>query len=184
MSIISLEKDKIDVKKAQNDKNYFAAIYDRYYTRIFLYIKKKVNDKELSEDLASVTFEKALKNLDYFKWQGISFASWLFRIARNTVFDYFRSAKNRRVVNIIDESTIESKNKEDFEISLIRDETELKLYESISKLSVNDQYLVYYKYFERMSIDEISDKLNISKSNAATRLYRVREKIKKLLNKP
>ena len=51
-----------------------------------------VGDDELVKDLTQDTFIKAMQNLDQF--QGLaSEKTWLMKIARNSVYDYFRRKK-------------------------------------------------------------------------------------------
>jgi len=48
-------------------------------------------------------FLKALQSISSFKWRGISFSAWLFRIAHNQVVDYLRK-KAKRVTAPLDDS--------------------------------------------------------------------------------
>jgi RNA polymerase sigma-70 factor (ECF subfamily) len=62
----------------------FDKIYLFYAEKIKNYFRPRVsNDEFIAEDLTSQTFEKAIKNIQTFKWQGVSFSSWLYKIANN-----------------------------------------------------------------------------------------------------
>jgi len=52
-------------------------------------------------------FLNALQSLPSFKWRGISFSAWLFRIAHNQVVDYFRK-KTKQATALLDESLVSS----------------------------------------------------------------------------
>lgn len=70
----------------------FAELYDLYARRIYAFIAARVSHRPTAEDLTSVVFLKALEHLETFR-RG-SFSAWLFRIARNSVIDHYRTAKN------------------------------------------------------------------------------------------
>lgn len=176
-----LEQERQLVIKAKRNKKDFAELYSKYSLKIERFINKKVNNEALAADLTSRVFEKALKNLDSFKWQGVSFGSWLYRIARNTVYDYFRTSKSNRKESL-EEELIENKDSgHEVEDSILRDQRELKLYEVIGDLSEKDQFLIYYKYFEDLDNRTIGEKLDMSEQNVATKLHRIRKKMSKEL---
>lgn len=177
-----LEQERLLVLKAKRNKKDFADLYSKYSVKIERFINKKVNDQALAADLTSRVFEKALKNLDSFKWQGVSFGSWLYRIARNTVYDYFRTSKSNRKETLEEELIENTASGTDVEDSILRDQREVKLYEVIGSLSEKDQYLLYYKYFEELDNRSIAGKLDMSEQNVATKLHRIRKKMGKELS--
>ncbi len=118
-----------------------------------------------------------------FQWQGIAISAWVFRIARNHLIDYYRKQnkyKNDKsldeIINIV-ESTLPNA---DFEMQ--RDEEDILLYNAIKEVDEEDQYLVYYKFFEEMSNSEIADLTGMTETNIGTRLHRIRKKLAKIIN--
>ncbi len=61
-----------------------------------------------AEDMAQQVFINALQSISSFKWKGVPFSAWLFRIAHNQVVDYFRSKKRTAVP--LDESLASNDN--------------------------------------------------------------------------
>ncbi len=72
----------------------FAVLYDRYADKIYKFIYYKTSHRETAEDLTSQTFFKALEAIGSFNSSRGKFSSWLYRIARNLVIDYYRTKKN------------------------------------------------------------------------------------------
>ena len=68
----------------------FGKLYDQHVKKIYEFIYFKTHHKETAEDLTSVTFMKALSNIESFDEKKASFKTWLYRIARNTVIDHYR----------------------------------------------------------------------------------------------
>lgn len=73
------------------ERERFAELYDAYADRIYAFVYARVSHRETAEDLTSTVFMKALDKVESFK--GGSFSAWLYRIARNTVIDHYRTNK-------------------------------------------------------------------------------------------
>jgi RNA polymerase sigma-70 factor (ECF subfamily) len=84
------------VGRAQaGDPEAFGLIYDRYFATVFRFIYFRVGNQQLTEDLVSETFLRALKRIGSFTWRGSDFGAWLVTIARNLVADHYKSARRR-----------------------------------------------------------------------------------------
>jgi len=96
------------VRRAQQrDQEAFAQLYEENFDKIYRYIVLKIGNKTEAEDMTQQVFLNALKSISSFKWKGIPFSAWLFRIARNQVVDYLRK-KTRRTVTPLEEPMVAS----------------------------------------------------------------------------
>ncbi len=160
----------------------FDEIYKRYYKPVYEFTLKRVTDTAVAEDLTSMVFEKIMKSFDKFQWQGITISAWIFKIARNNIIDYYRkSNKYKKNIPIEDVVFYLESDEKDAISTLIADEDNVALYNAIREFEEKDQYLIYYKYFEEKSNKEIAKIMNMTQSNIATRLHRIRKRIKDLL---
>ena len=57
------------IERAKVDNRYFEPIYKKYYERIFRLVLSRVQDVEISQDLTSNAFCKAMVNLEKYKDQ-------------------------------------------------------------------------------------------------------------------
>lgn len=82
------------VLRAQDgDTDAFGKIYDAYLTPIYRYVVFRF-PQDLAEDLVADIFVKAWEKLYTYKARtGIPFSAWLFRIARHSLIDAYRSAR-------------------------------------------------------------------------------------------
>lgn len=80
-------------RAVSGDPDAFAALYDFYVEQIYRFVLFRVGDKQTAEDLTSQVFLKAWDNLSSYQIRGLPFKAWLFRIARNSVIDYYRTYK-------------------------------------------------------------------------------------------
>ncbi len=91
------------VERAQVDADAFSELYELYFQKIYAYVSWRIGNESDAEDVVSDIFMKALVQLKTFKAkEGASFSSWLYRIAHNTVIDFYRKSKKRITVDIED----------------------------------------------------------------------------------
>ncbi len=95
------------------DTKSLAALYEQFYDRIFRYLSFKTGNVIDAEDLCEDVFLRMLESITDFKWKGVPFSSWLFRIAHNLVVDYFRRKGRQKQKPLEDaERTIDSASKD------------------------------------------------------------------------
>lgn len=179
---LTKKQQKVIFSKGKISKKDFDTLYEIYYKKVYDFTLKRVSDTHVAEDLTSSIFEKIVKSIDDFQWQGITVSAWIFRIARNRIIDYYRkNNKYKGNVSLDDVSNfIESKGQSTMEI-MIDGEVQVKLYNAIREFKDDDQYLIYYKYFEGLNNKKIAKMMNMSETNIGTRLHRIRKKLKKYL---
>lgn len=83
------------VLKAQNgDQDSFAVLFDIWFDRVYRYTAYRV-DADECEDLVSEIFLKLVQYLpQYQSRSGIGFGAWLFKMAHNTIIDWYRKKKD------------------------------------------------------------------------------------------
>jgi len=176
------QEQKFLFAKEQLTKSDFAKLYQIYQKKVYEFVYKRTNNKEIAEDLTSEIFEKILKTIADFQWQGITVSAWIFRIARNHIIDYYRKSnkfKNDRSYEDI--ANILVSTAKDIEYQLEGAEEEVVLYNALKELSEQEQFLIYYKFFEEMSNKEIAQLTKITESNIGTKLHRIRKKLAKII---
>ena len=180
MSIISLpqEIEKKIIENSRNDKKHFGQIYKHYKDHIYKFFYYRVNDKVISDDLTSIVFEKALKGLDNFQWQGVSFSAWLYRIARNQLIDYYRKTDKRNATTNVEHlNSFESKEKtpeEKMEEMFAED----LLYQVLKQLPSREREIIYYKFFDGYTNRLIAEITGLSETNVGTIVYRTLRKLR------
>jgi RNA polymerase sigma-70 factor (ECF subfamily) len=84
------------VRRAQKgDAPSFGTLYERYFDKVYSYLSFKLGSPTDAEDVAEQVFLKALESLGSYKWTGVPFQAWLFRIAHNMMVDTLRRRSRR-----------------------------------------------------------------------------------------
>jgi RNA polymerase sigma-70 factor (ECF subfamily) len=134
-------------------------LINRYLKPIYNFIFRLTNDQEEAEDLTIETFLKMWKNLRRFNLKK-NFRGWLFTVAKNTTFDFFRKKKEYsfKDLSFFDENFEE---KIPSEVSLeeeINQNYNLKiLEEEIRKLPLHYRVVLFLRYNDHLSLPEISE---------------------------
>ena len=171
-----LNQEKALIEAAKKNPARFAPLYDIYYQQIFLFVFKKVKEEELTADIVSKVFLKALLNIGKYKHMGFPFSSWLYRIASNEVNMHFREAKKNQQVEIMEKDVIVLM--EEMQESSDEDQQAFMI-QALNSLPLNIIELIELRFFEKMSFKEIGGIYEISEGNAKIRVYRALDKLKK-----
>jgi len=151
------EKELIEA--AQQDPSRFAELYELHCERVYAYIVRRVHERSAAEELTSHVFHQALANLGKFKWRGAPFATWLFRIAANSIAD--RAQRQLRETGrdlSIQHAGLASGREPDFE----KVEILARVYKLVDALPWDQRYVIRLRFAEEKSIREIAQQLSRS----------------------
>jgi RNA polymerase sigma-70 factor (ECF subfamily) len=190
ISETELADERSIIERAKKDPEAFGILFEKHYPAIFGYVLRRVEDWNASRDITSEVFLKALKSLWRYRWQGIPFSSWLYRIATNEVRMYFR--KGRRPIvsldQLMEEIGFEPIDPQTLDAERVEAERKLREYDDFlsirSKmlaLPIKYQDVIMLRYFERKSVKEIAEILNKKEGTVKSLLSRGIRKLKNLL---
>jgi RNA polymerase sigma-70 factor (ECF subfamily) len=177
------EKDILDeyeiIKKAIEKPEVFGVLYEKYYKQIFLFVLRRIDDKTTTTDLVSQVFLKAMLNLEKYKFKGLPFSAWLYRIATNQINEFYRGSQFQRVISVED-----AEMNHVFKEALIDDTDKIDLISKLlEELDEDEIQVLELRFFEDRPFKEVAFILEISESNAKVRTYRILEKLKKVATK-
>lgn len=157
------------------EQKLIAKLYEQYVDKIYKFIYFKTHHKETAEDLTSQTFFKALEKIgDYDSKKG-QFSSWLYRIAQNTVVDYYRSRKE--TVDISDVWDLTAKG------DIVRDSEFREQLEKIAKylaeFSGEQREIIVMRVWDELSYKEIAEIVGKNESNCKMIFSRAINKLRK-----
>lgn len=173
--LVTDKTDKSDINVADFEK-----IYRDYLAYVFRYIYFRLNDRELSEELTSLVFEKAITHFNTYKKDLAAPQTWLISIARNTVTDYFRKSSRRSTVPLDDALSIESRDPSPQDRVESNEELE-RLRFCFAGLNSREQDIVSLKFSWELNNRKIASVVNLSENNVGTILYRAICKLRKCI---
>jgi RNA polymerase sigma-70 factor (ECF subfamily) len=163
-----------EIERARENPRAFSVLYKRYYRDIFVFVYRRLSDKEDTQDIVSVVFTKAMMNLANYQFKGLPFSSWLFRIASNEVSLFFRNASKVRSISI------ETSGVQRLAVEMESQKIDTYVLAPIlQKLDGEEVELIEMRYFEELSMREIGEVLNLTENNVKVKVFRLLEKIRK-----
>ena len=155
----------------------FGKLYEAFSPRVKKFFLKRLGDEEIAQDLTSQVFKKALGGLGSFRWQGVPFSAWLFRISRNLFFDHLRSGKNKHRITIEELPHLKGNFPTQFEELEQTRENEL-LDRALIQLPPREREIIYLKFYEGLTNRAIAKITKLSETNIGTILYRTLRKLR------
>lgn len=176
-----MNEEELIYKAQQGDGEAYGALYDLHFTKIYRFIFLKVRQKHDAEDLSHQVFLSAWKNIGNFSFQGFPFSSWLYRIARNAVIDFYRTSKDHVDIEVVSEDKLGFS--EDLEKGL---ETALAIEEVASvlqELTEDEQNVIIMKFVNELSNKEIAEALKKTEGAIRVIQHRALKQLRERLEK-
>jgi len=172
------EKELLFLLK-QSHEVAFEKIYKLYSPRLFGNIYKMVKSESTAKEILQEVFIKVWNNRTGIDPER-SFRSYLFRIAENKVYDFFRNAsRDKKMQSRI--LVIATKHYDHIEELLLRKEDNAVLHKAINSLSSQRQHVFRLCKLEGKSYAEVSRELGISVSTISDHIVKATKTIRKYL---
>ena len=149
-------------------------IWREHHDQLLSFIRKRIKDDDLAEDILQDVFVKILLKIDTLKDQS-KLKSWIYQLTRNAIYDHYRSSRASE-----DIEKINSDADTDSLSQAMQEATGWIGYYVHALPETYREALVLYE-LEGMSQKEIAEKLNLSYVNTRTRIQRGRQILKKNL---
>jgi RNA polymerase sigma-70 factor (ECF subfamily) len=147
------------IHRALKNPNDYGLIVERYEQQLLRFIKSlsQLSSAD-AEDLAQQVFLKAYDHLNDFD-QKLKLSTWLFRIARNQVIDFWRRKKVRPQEYSLDEARDNGKEAsvDNFSDELDKKFTSQRVQKLLKLLQPEYREVLYLYYYEDRNYDEIAD---------------------------
>jgi RNA polymerase sigma-70 factor (ECF subfamily) len=177
-------------KLARNgDRRAFSELVDLYKDKIFHLAYRMLYNVEEAEDVVQETFLRVYSNLHRFD-ENQKFSTWIYRIGTNLCIDRLR---RRKQTYSLDAEVSESEGADWYSMlpsdertpegELILSETQEQVRKAIDALPEKYKSAVILRYLHDMSLQEISEILNIPVTTVKTRVHRGREYLRERLEK-
>ena len=154
-------------------------IFDTYYKAIYRFVYFRVGHQADTEDVVASTFEKAIKAYYKKPIPTDELKPWLYRIALNTITDYYRRQQHRHTIDI---DTVDlPANVTDLGEALDQKER-LQLIDMVLKqLPDRQQELMLLRYESELTNKEIAVATGITEKAVASQLSKAIKAIQHLI---
>jgi len=164
------------------NKHNYKLLVDRYKAKAFSLLFRMLKNKEEAEEVLQDSFIKAYFALPDFKYES-KFSTWFYKIVYNSCLSHLSKLKRRQELEYISIDYENEFGKQDENILVNLEKTNLQLYQYIDMLPIKYSLILILFYIDELSINEISTTLNLSVSNTKVHLHRARTLLKNILEK-
>ena len=166
-----------------NSRALFAELYERFsklvYNRCYTFSK----NKQEAEDLMHDVFVRLFFKLKTFKGAS-KFSTWLYSFTYNFCVNYVKRdnyKKNEKVtISVGHAKNLNKDTKHHLTFLELKSE---KLTKALTLITDSEKLILLMKYEKDMSINDISESLDIGDSAVKMRFKRTKEKVMKIYNK-
>lgn len=180
-----VERAKVGCQQA------FTQLMERHQSSIYHLMLRMTKDREDAHDLTLEAFGKAFTRLHSYV-PHFAFSTWLYKIAVNNCIDFVR--KKRLNTLSIDEP-LDNESEQDFtntlrsytlnpEEAVIRQQRIHLMRCLLNQLSDKYRTMIELRYFQELSYEEIASELDIPLGTVKAQLFRAKELLSDLLQRP
>ena len=173
---------------AEQNQAAYIVLYTRYNVGVRSHISRYVAQKEDIEDICLESFQKAFSQIESYNPE-YKFSTWLYRIARNTAFDYL-SKHMREITNMpttsINEEIAELKElpatMHNPEEDIINQQEYDKWLTNIEKLKDDYRTVAKMNLIDNFGYKEIADALEMPLNTVKTKIRRAKAILLKMMD--
>ena len=167
--ILALDAGGTDVETV------FVRLFRDYYGDIHAYLCRLVDEAHVAEDLAQDSFVKAYRALERLP-AGANRRAWLYRIATNTALDHLRRRRLISWLPLLDDARHPAARTSFQDASL----ESVTVQRTLARLAPRYRVPLVLYACQGLSTAEIATVLKTSQAAVKTRLFRAREKFRRL----
>lgn len=171
---------RLALNMQRGDKEAAEKLYSELVGKTFGFCVSRVRHRHQAEDLTQEIFLKVVDGIQTFDPKLGVFSVWFWQLARNTLTDHYRRAKDISFSDV-SETRIEMAFVDNPETRVEESLERRRLNEFLKSLPEEDQELFRLHYLADLSYREISKILNKSEGSLRVSVSRLKEKIRKHL---
>lgn len=171
----------------KGDQGAFAELVDLYKDKLFHLGYRMLSNRHEAEDVVQETFLRVYKNWSRYDDKQ-KFSTWIYRIATNLCIDRLRKRKPNYYLDAemndqegMDGYTLIPGDDKTPETEYLLSETQQMIHQAIAGLPAKYKSVIVLRYLQEMSLQEISDVLDMPVTTVKTRVHRGREFLRKKL---
>ena len=133
------------------DSQSIGAVYDKYFREVYRYIRYRVNDDSIAEDIASDVFVRLLEAVQKRQGPQTNLKGWLIATASNTVNDHLRR-RYRRPTEALSETMPDMNTNVHAEVDLRERNRDVQT--AYAQLTSEQQHVLALRFGQGYSLEE------------------------------
>ncbi|MBL8120583.1 MAG: sigma-70 family RNA polymerase sigma factor [Anaerolineae bacterium] len=168
------------VDAARNNQEALHTIYERYFPPVYQFIRLRINDREQARDLAADVFLDLFVALRSSRAPNISLRAWLFRVARNKLYDHY--GKSRQFPTETLEEWVPASTEDDPESEFFHAIRVDRVRHAMQMLAAEQQEVLILRFGQGLSLQETADLMDRSVSAIKSLQFRAVDTLRSIMN--
>ncbi len=169
------EEDRLLAQARRGSRQAVGEIYEQYFDAVYQFVRWRVSDPGQAEDLTSEVFIKLLAALQGPNAPHHSLRGWLFRVARNVLYDHYR------LPDMTDELDELLPAPDDAESFLIERTDAERVREALHALAADQQEVLILRFGQMMSLEDTADSMGRSVSAIKSLQFRAIQTLRRAM---
>ncbi|MDQ7026202.1 MAG: sigma-70 family RNA polymerase sigma factor [Anaerolineae bacterium] len=161
----------------RDDKSAVAQIYQEYVESIYQFVRLRVGDAQIAEDITSTVFMTLIDDFAKGKGPRSSLRGWLFQVARHKIYDTYGQQPTLPLETIDQLESFTGNPEVELGQTLTRD----ALRALIQQLSPDQQEILLLRFDQQLSLQETADIMNKNVNTVKTLQLRAVQRLRKLI---
>lgn len=178
----SLTDDALIAMAIEGQQHAYAQLVERYEHYVYTLAIRMVKNSEEAAEVAQDSFLRAFRYLPDFRGDA-RFSTWLYRIVHSVALNRLRK-KSPEWHSLDDPSKpvhLPDAWQADAAHQLEQQEKHTAVHQAIERLPPDDAAIITLFYLYENSLDEICSIMELTMTNAKTKLFRARQRLKTIL---
>ena len=161
------------------DAEHFLTFYQDNLGLVYSYVFSKVGNPQESEDLTSQVFLKVVRGLDL-KRNPLSLRTWLLRVARTTIADYWRIHYRGTTRSLDDLLEADWQGRVDAGAALVKSSAAELVQEILQALPAREREVLTSRFLLDLSVRETAVRMGLTEANTKVLQYRALQRAARL----
>jgi RNA polymerase sigma-70 factor (ECF subfamily) len=150
----SIDEAVLVSRLASFEPDAWRIIFESYFVSIFRLAYVRTRHRDAAEEIAAQTFAEAAAGISRYRYHGVPFRAWLYRIARNLTSDHLKAQHRRPQVSLEETEALEA--------SVIDQESRVDFLAAIDQLTEDQRTVVLLRLVDGYSLAEVASILGRS----------------------
>jgi RNA polymerase sigma-70 factor (ECF subfamily) len=173
------EEDALLARARQGDVDASRQIFDSYFSPVYQFIRLRVEDVQTAEDLASEVFLKLLNAFRGGTAPRHSLRGWLFRVARNEIYDHF--GRQKRLNMTVLDDWIAAPDEDEPEVQFMNTLDVARARRAIKLLTDDQQEVLLLRFGQMLNLQETADIMGKNVNTIKALQFRAVNMLRKVL---
>ncbi len=177
------ERGLLGAVARERDREAYRALFDRYYPRVFMFVQRRLGDRELAREVVNDVFFEIWSSAASFRGDS-KISSWIFGVARFKCLEASRNRgrfKRARVVAAGDETISRVASPLDPGARMESRDDLARVASALERLPRAQREALELNVLEGLGLDQVAERQRVSRDTVKTRISRARKGLRRML---